>query len=49
MRNADIVFIANANSVEVTKFLNYLNTIMGTLNNGVVLSANAVTLKNLLK
>jgi polysaccharide export outer membrane protein len=49
MRNADIVFIANANSVEVTKFLNYLNTIMATLNNGVVLTSNAVTLRNQLR
>ena len=41
-----IVFIANAISVEVTKFLDYLNTIMGTVNNGVVLSSNAIFLRN---
>lgn len=46
MRNQDVVFIANANSVEVTKFLDYLNTIMATANNGIILGSNGITLRN---
>jgi polysaccharide biosynthesis/export protein len=46
MRNQDIVFIANAVSVEVTKFLDYLNVIMATANNGMVLGSNGITLRN---
>jgi polysaccharide export outer membrane protein len=37
MRNADVVFIANAQSVEITKFADFLNTIMATTSNGVAL------------
>lgn len=37
MRNGDVIFVANAPQVEVTKFLTYLNTIMGTASNGIAL------------
>jgi polysaccharide export outer membrane protein len=37
MRNGDVVFVANAPQVEVTKFLVYLNTIMGTASNAISL------------
>jgi polysaccharide biosynthesis/export protein len=46
MRNQDVVFIANSTSVEVTKFLNYLNVMLATANNGVVLGTNGIILRN---
>jgi polysaccharide export outer membrane protein len=46
MRNQDIVFIANSVSVDVTKFLNYLNVIMATTNNGIILGTNSIILRN---
>lgn len=46
MRNQDIVYIANATSVEVTKFLIYLNAWMATVNNGITLGSDAITLRN---
>lgn len=49
MRNQDVVFIANSVSVDVTKFLNYLNVIMATANNGIVLGSNAIILRNSIK
>lgn len=49
MRSQDIVFIANANSVEVTKFLDYLNTIMATANNGIILTSNGIALRNTIR
>ncbi len=36
MRNGDVLFVANAPAVEVTKFLNYLNVIMQTATNGMI-------------
>ena len=49
MRNQDIIFVANSSSVEVTKFLNYLNTIINTGNNAVVAGSNAIILRNQIK
>jgi polysaccharide export outer membrane protein len=37
MRNADVIFVANAESVEVTKFMTFLQTIMTTTSQGVAL------------
>jgi polysaccharide export outer membrane protein len=37
MRNADIIFVANAAQVEINKFLDLLNNIMGTTSNAVAL------------
>jgi polysaccharide export outer membrane protein len=37
MRNADVIFVANAQAVEITKFADFLNTIMATTSNGVSL------------
>jgi polysaccharide export outer membrane protein len=37
IRNQDVLFVANADAVEVTKFLVYLNVIMATASNGVAL------------
>lgn len=46
MRNQDVLFIANSTSVEVTKFLQYLNVMLATANNGVVTGVNGITLRN---
>jgi polysaccharide biosynthesis/export protein len=46
VRNQDVLFIANSTSVEVTKFLNYLNVFIATANNGVILGTNGIILRN---
>jgi polysaccharide biosynthesis/export protein len=46
MRNQDIVFAANSPSVDVTKFLNYLNVFAVTANNGLIIGQNAIILRN---
>jgi polysaccharide export outer membrane protein len=46
MRNQDVLFVANSPSVDVTKFLNFLNTGMATVNNGVVMGTNGLVLYN---
>ena len=47
MRNKDVVFAANAQSVESTKFLTFLRMIIGTVNDPVVTAANVYVLKGL--
>ena len=49
MRNQDVVFVANSTSVEITKFLNYLNVIMVTANNGIVTADNAFVLRSAIR
>jgi polysaccharide biosynthesis/export protein len=49
MRNQDVLFVANSPSVDVTKFLNYLNVMTTTANNGVILGQNAIILRNSIK
>lgn len=49
MRNKDVIFTANAVSVEVTKFLNFLRTIMATVNDPLVYATNYYTLLNVSK
>jgi polysaccharide export outer membrane protein len=44
IRNQDVLFIANSISVDVTKFLNYINGYMNTVNNGILLGTNGITL-----
>jgi polysaccharide biosynthesis/export protein len=44
MRNKDVIFVANAVSVEVTKFLSFLRTIMATVNDPLVYATNYYTL-----
>ena len=46
VRNKDVIFTANAVSVEVTKFLNFLRTIMATVNDPLVYATNYYTLLN---
>jgi polysaccharide biosynthesis/export protein len=49
VRNKDIIFTANAASVETTKFLNFLRTIMATVNDPIVYATNYYTLLNTIK
>jgi len=46
MRNQDVLFIANSPSVDITKFLNYINVMMATANNAVVVPTNGIILYN---
>ena len=49
VRNQDVLFIANSPSVDVSKFLNYLNIMMNTANNGIFLGNNGIALYNSVK
>lgn len=46
MKNQDILFVSNAKSVEVTKFLQYLRVIMATGGDAAALGNNALILRN---
>lgn len=46
MRNKDVIFTANAASVEITKFLNFLRTIMATADDPIVYATNYYNLLN---
>jgi len=43
MHNKDVLFIANAQSVDITKFANFLNTLISVPNNTAVLGTNIET------
>jgi len=43
MRNKDVIFVANAQSVDITKFANFLNTLISVPNNATVLGTNIET------
>jgi polysaccharide export outer membrane protein len=45
MRNKDVIFTSNAMSVETTKFLNFLRTIMATANDPIIYATNGYALK----
>jgi polysaccharide biosynthesis/export protein len=45
MRNKDVIYISNAVSVETTKFLTFLRTIMATASDPIVYATNAYALK----
>jgi polysaccharide export outer membrane protein len=49
MRNGDIIFVSNARSVEVTKFLQYVNVILATTDNTVLTANDGVILRNNIK
>lgn len=49
IRNKDVIFTANAQSVETTKFLTFLRTIMATVNDPIVYATNYYTLVNTIK
>ncbi len=43
MRNKDVIFVANSISVEITKFTNFLNTLINTANNAALLGTDIET------
>lgn len=45
IRNKDVVYTSNAASVETTKFLNFLRTIMATANDPIIYATNGYALK----
>jgi polysaccharide biosynthesis/export protein len=45
MRNKDVIYVSNAVSVEVTKFLTYLQTINGTISDPIQTAISVYTLK----
>jgi polysaccharide biosynthesis/export protein len=47
MRTKDVVFVANARSVESTKLMNYVRTINGTVQDPIQTAISAYTLRNL--
>jgi polysaccharide export outer membrane protein len=47
MHNKDVIFVANAQSVDVTKFANFLNTLISVPNNAVTL-ANGIQTNRIL-
>jgi len=49
MRNKDVIYTSNAVSVETTKFLNFLRTIMATANDPIIYATNAYALKAAIK
>lgn len=49
MRNQDVLFIANSPSVDVTKYLAYLNTMIATGNNVILTGTNGIILYNSIK
>jgi polysaccharide export outer membrane protein len=49
MKNQDIIFVSNAKSVEVTKFLQFLRVIMATAGDAVNLSNDALIFRNNIK
>jgi polysaccharide export outer membrane protein len=49
MRNKDVIYTSNSASVESSKFLNYLRTIMATVDDPIVYATNYYTLKAAIK
>jgi len=49
IRNKDVIYTANAASVETTKFLTFLRTIMATVNDPIIYATNYYTLLNVAK
>jgi polysaccharide export outer membrane protein len=45
VRNKDVIYISNASSVEVSKFLNYVRLIMGTISDPITTANSAYALK----
>src|SRR5882724_2547990 len=49
IRNKDVLYISNAQSVQITKFLLYLRTIMATVNDPITYATNFFVLKAAIK
>jgi polysaccharide biosynthesis/export protein len=45
MRNKDVVYVSNASSVEATKFMNYVRTIVATVNDPINAAIGVYSLK----
>ena len=48
IRNKDVLYVSNATSVQITKFLFYLRTIMATANDPISYATNFYVLKNII-
>jgi polysaccharide export outer membrane protein len=48
MRNKDVIFVSNAVSIESSKLMAYLQTIIGTINDPISTAISAYSLKNLI-
>ena len=49
IRNKDVLYVSNATSVQITKFLFYLRTIMATANDPIVYATDFYALKAIIK
>jgi polysaccharide export outer membrane protein len=49
MRNGDVLFVANAESVDVNKFLVSINNLIGTANNVAIVGQNGLILYNAIR
>ena len=49
MRNKDVVYMSNAVSVETSKFLNFLRTVMATANDPIIYATNGYALRSAIK
>jgi polysaccharide biosynthesis/export protein len=49
VHNKDVIYSANASTVEITKFLNFLRTVMATANDPITYATNYYTLLNTIK
>jgi polysaccharide biosynthesis/export protein len=49
IRNKDVIYVSNASSVEVSKFLTYVRLAIGTINDPIYTAINIYTLKGLIQ
>jgi polysaccharide export outer membrane protein len=49
MRTKDVIYASNASSYEITKILNFFNTVVGTVNDPMTTALNAYALKAAIK
>jgi polysaccharide biosynthesis/export protein len=49
MRNKDVIYTSNASTVETTKFLSFVRTVMATANDPIIYATNGYVLKSAIK
>ena len=49
MRTKDVIYVSNAASYEITKVMNFFNTVVGTINDPMNTALSAFALKSALK
>jgi polysaccharide export outer membrane protein len=49
MRNKDVIYVSNSFSVESTKFMNYVNTVIATAQDPITFATSIYSLKNLIR